>query len=123
MHADGQPDALLEREHELERVRAALGAAGRGAGRSLVVEGAAGIGKSRLLLEAERACAGDLGVRVLAARATELEHGFPSGVARRLFELSRLEAPADERGRWLAGAAALAADVLAGAPAGDAGFA
>jgi len=124
--------ALLEREHELERVRAALRSAGQRAGGALVIEGAAGIGKSRLLEEA-RLRASDLGVRVLVARATELEQGFPFGVVRQLFERPLLEAEAGERDRWLAGAAALAADVLTGAPtasapapgpaAGDSGYA
>jgi predicted ATPase len=98
------PAALLEREHELERVRAALRAAGKRAGATLVIEGAAGIGKSRLL-EAAREQASDLGVRVLAARATELEQGFPFGVARQHFERPLLDADAGERDRWLAGAA------------------
>ena len=110
-----QPAALLEREHEVERVRAALRAAGQRAGGALVIEGAAGMGKSRLLEEA-RARASDLGVWVLSARATELEQGFPFGVVRQLFERPLLEADAGERERWLAGAAALAADVLTGAP-------
>ena len=128
-----RPAALLEREHEVERVRAALRAAGQRAGKALVIEGAAGMGKSRLLEEA-RARAPDLGLRVLAARATELEQGFPFGVVRQLFERPLLEADAGERDRWLAGAAALAADLLAGAPtaavaaapgpsAGDPGYA
>ena len=108
------PAALLEREHELERVRAALRAADKRAGAALVIEGAAGIGKSRLLGEA-RTRASDLGLLVLAARATELEQGFPFGVVRQLFERPLLEADAGERDRWLAGAAALAADVLTGA--------
>ena len=129
-----RPAALLEREHELERVRAALRSAGQRAGAALVIEGAAGMGKSRLLEEA-RARASHLGLRVLAARATELEQAFPFGVVRQLFERTLLEADAGERDRWLAGAAALAADVLAGAPttasgvpapgpsAGDSGYA
>jgi DNA-binding CsgD family transcriptional regulator len=108
-----RPAALLEREHELERVRAALRAAGQRAGAALVIEGAAGMGKSRLLEEA-RARASDVGLRVLAARATELEQGFPFGVVRQLFERPLVEADAGERDRWLAGAAALAADVLTG---------
>jgi DNA-binding CsgD family transcriptional regulator len=106
--------ALLEREHEVERVRAALRAAGQRAGGALVIEGAEGMGKSRLLEEA-RARASDLGLRVLSARGTELERGFPFGVVRQLFERPLLEADAGERDRWLAGAAALAADVLTGA--------
>src|SRR5881227_2911041 len=126
-------DVLLERERELERVRATLGAVGRRNGATLMVEGAAGIGKSRLLEEA-CALASDLGLRVLAARATELEQGFPFGVVRELFERRLLEADGGERDRWLAGAAALAAEVLSGAPtasvapasgpaAGDPGYA
>jgi predicted ATPase len=73
-----EPAALLEREHEVERIRAALRAAGRRVGGLLVIEGAAGMRKSRLLAEA-RVRAADLGVRVLSARATELEQGFHSG--------------------------------------------
>ncbi len=109
------PAVLLEREHEVARVRAVLGAVGRRAGGTLVIEGAPGIGKSRLL-EAARSWAPDVGVRVLAARATELEHGFPFGIVRQLFERPLLEADAGERARWLAGAAALASDVLTAAP-------
>src|SRR5437868_5251141 len=110
-----EPGALLEREHEVERIGAALRAVGRRAGAALVIEGAAGLGKSRLLDEA-RARASELGFRVASARATELEQGFPYGVVRQLFERPLLEADADQRDRWLAGAAALAADVLTGVP-------
>jgi DNA-binding CsgD family transcriptional regulator len=110
------PDALLEREHEVERIRDALRSAGQQAGRTLIVEAAAGLGKSRLLEEARRQ-APRLGVRSLSARATELEQGFPFGVMRQLFERRLVEADSGERDRWLAGAAALAADVLIAAPA------
>jgi DNA-binding CsgD family transcriptional regulator len=116
----GQPAALLEREHEIERVLAALRAVGRRAGVTLVIEGAAGIGKSRLLQEA-RAGGSGLGLRVLEARATELEQGFPYGVMRQLFERLILEADSGERERWLAGAASLAADLLTGASAASSG--
>ena len=128
-----EPFVLLERESEVGSIRAALRAAGRGAGGVLVVEGAAGMGKSRLLEEA-RVQASELGVRVLNARATELEQGFPFGVVRQLFERALLQAEPGERDRWLAGAAALAAEVVTGAPttgattsagpsAGDRGYA
>jgi DNA-binding NarL/FixJ family response regulator len=43
------PDGLLERGREVEHVRAAVRAVGQRGGRALVVEGPAGIGKSRLL--------------------------------------------------------------------------
>src|SRR6185437_8414862 len=109
------PDALLERELEVERVRGALRAAGRREGVVVVIEGPAGIGKSRLL-EIAQSRASDLGFRVLSARATELEQGFPFGVVRQLFERVITEAESADRDRWLAGAAALAADLLTGAP-------
>src|SRR3954462_11511770 len=65
------------------------------------------------LLDDGRARATDLGDRALSARATELEQGFPFGVVRQLFERPLLEADSKERDGWLAGAAGLAAGVLA----------
>src|SRR5438105_15309447 len=94
-----EPGALLEREHELERFHAALHAVGQRAGGTLAVEGPGGLGKSRLLA-AGLAEAASLGVRVLSARATELEQGFPFGIVRQLFERLLVEADPDERGRW-----------------------
>jgi hypothetical protein len=83
-----------------------------------VVEGPAGIGKSRLLA-ALREAAADLGLRCCRpAVAAELE--FPFGVAAALFE----PALADEarRGRWLDGPPRPpAAGVLAAGRAGDEG--
>jgi tetratricopeptide (TPR) repeat protein len=111
----GEPGALLEREHELERAHGLLRAVGRRRGGVLVIEGAAGLGKSRLLDEA-RAVAAGLGVRVLAALASDLEQGYPFGVIRQLFERPLLEAECEERERLLTGAAALAADVLTASP-------
>jgi DNA-binding CsgD family transcriptional regulator len=125
-------DTLLEREHEVERIRSAVRGVGPQAGVAVVIEGAAGMGKSRLL-EVARVRAADLGLRVLSARATELEQGFPFGVARQLFERVILQAELGERDRWLTGAAELAADVLTAVPgvgsrasvpsAGDSGYA
>jgi DNA-binding CsgD family transcriptional regulator len=113
------PDALLEREHEVERVRGAVRGVGQRAGAVVVIEGPAGIGKSRLL-DVARVRASDLGLRVLSARAMELEQGFPFGVMRQLFERTIVEADSGERERWLAGAAALAADVLNARPTSEA---
>jgi AAA ATPase domain len=109
------PDRLLEREHEIERIRAAIRAVGQRAGRVTVIEGAAGMGKSKLLAHT-REHAATRGLRVLSARATELEQGFPYGVIRQLFERTIAEADTDQRERWLTGAAALAADLVTAAP-------
>src|SRR5436309_15808401 len=115
LSATAGPAALLEREHEVERVHAVLGAIGRRNGCVLAIEGTAGLGKSRLLEQA-RAAAPDQGVRVLAALASDLEQGYPFGVMRQLFERALLEAESGERERWLAGAAGLAADLVTASP-------
>ena len=114
--AAAEPTALLEREHEIDRLRTALRAVGQRAGTTLVIEGAAGMGKSRLLREARERAVG-LGFTVLGARATELEQGFPYGVMLQLFERLLLEADSGERERWVAGAASLAVELLTGASA------
>jgi hypothetical protein len=98
----GRAELLLERDRELESLRAALADAADGDGRLALVEGPAGIGKSRLLAEL-RAAATEEDVRVLAARGSELEREFPFGVVRRLFESPLTDA--ELRERWLAGAA------------------
>src|SRR4051812_31562149 len=127
--ATAAPVALLEREQEVERIRGVLDAATRRDGAALAIDAAPGLGKSRLLDEA-RAQAAQLGVGVLNARATQLEQTFPFGVVRQLFERAVLGAAPGERERWLAGAAALGAEVLTGAAApgtgpvvGDPGYA
>jgi DNA-binding CsgD family transcriptional regulator/tetratricopeptide (TPR) repeat protein len=91
---------LLEREEEEAAIRAAAADAAAGHGRLVVVEGAAGIGKSSLL---DRVPA--LVDRTLTARGSDLESQFPYGVVRQLFE-----PVLDER--LLAGAARQAAPVF-----------
>src|SRR5205823_3401996 len=66
--------------------------------------------------EQARAAARLLGVRVLAALASDLEQGYSFGVMRQLFERPLVEAESGERDRWLTGAAALAADVVTASP-------
>ncbi|HYJ00097.1 MAG TPA: AAA family ATPase [Thermoleophilaceae bacterium] len=102
---------LLERERELAELDALVGEASAGAGRLAVVEAAAGLGKTRLLAVA-RDRGREAGMRVLAARATELERGFAFGLARQLFEPAL--AALDESGReaLLAGAAGAARGAL-----------
>ena len=51
----------------------------------ILIEGPAGIGKSRLLLEAAR-LATSSGARVLSARGSQLERSFAFGAVRQLFE-------------------------------------
>jgi tetratricopeptide (TPR) repeat protein len=74
---------LLERERELAELERNVAAAAAGAGRVLVVEGPAGIGKTRLLAEA-CATARAAGTTVLRARGGVLERDFAFGVARQL---------------------------------------
>ena len=82
----------------------------------VLIEGPAGIGKSRLVDELISRAAGT-GVRVLAARGAHLERDFPFGVVRQLFE--PLLADARERERLLAGAAASATPIFeASVPSG-----
>src|SRR3954468_20302685 len=83
---DGDPrSGLLERERELAAIDRLCRAARDGAGQALLLEGPAGIGKSSLLAAA-RTEGEAAGLRVLTARASELESGFGFGVVRQLFE-------------------------------------
>ena len=104
-------DVLLERETELGAIDDALAAAASGSGQLLLVEGSAGIGKSRLLAAA-RSEAARRGLRVLHARGVELEQAFGFGVARQLFEPVLATARARERAVLLSGAAELAAGLF-----------
>jgi DNA-binding CsgD family transcriptional regulator/tetratricopeptide (TPR) repeat protein len=67
---------LVGRADAESLVRSVLAAAGGGAGGCVIVEGPAGIGKSRILAEAA-AWAGQLGLTVAAGRATELDRVAP----------------------------------------------
>jgi DNA-binding CsgD family transcriptional regulator len=102
-------ERLLERETELETLRAFIQDADESSPRLALIEGQAGIGKTALLGEARRLAEGD-GIRVLSARGSQLEREFPFGVVRQLFE--PLLVDPDERDRLLAGAAASAAAVF-----------
>ena len=99
---------LFEREGELQTLGMQITAACRGTGQLVTVEGAAGIGKTRLLAAA-RAQAEQAGMRVLVARGSELEREFAHGVVRQLFEPLFVNADKAERNDLLAGAAEPAA--------------
>lgn len=91
--AAGGPWAdLYEREAELAALSEALAEARAGTGGLVVVEGPAGIGKSRLLAEA-RAAAAARGMTVLTARGTDLEREAPFGVVAELFAAVRTATP------------------------------
>src|SRR5580765_2838445 len=108
---------LLERNGELARIESALNQARSGSGTFVVVEGPAGIGKTALLAAA-RTVAAESGMRVLRSRATEVEHEFPFGIVRQLFEPTLIEASESERAELLDGAAGVAAGLLGlGGPA------
>ena len=100
---------LLERDHELGVLEATLASTVGGDAGLVLVEGPAGIGKSRLVAEARRRAA-ENGLLVLSARGGELEREFPFGVVRQLFEPRLTDV--DARERLLAGAAAPAAMVF-----------
>jgi DNA-binding CsgD family transcriptional regulator len=102
---------FLERSEELARIESTLAEARSGRGRFVVVEGAAGIGKTTLLA-ATRIAATNGGMRVLRSRGTELERDFPFGVVRQLFEPPLAEASELERADLLEAAAGVAAGLL-----------
>ncbi len=103
---------LLERERELTELRNALTDAARGRGRLILVEGAAGLGKTSLLRAAAEIAA-DSGVTCLRARANELERDFAYGCVRQLLEPAIAKASEPERERLFEGAASNARPLLA----------
>jgi DNA-binding CsgD family transcriptional regulator len=104
--SSGRAPSLLEREAQIAALQALTDAARSGDGRFAVIEGGAGIGKTRLLGEG-RAIAGSAGLRVLAARGGEFEREFAYGIVRQLFEPLLATAPPDLRADFLSGPAAL----------------
>ncbi|HKD93942.1 MAG TPA: AAA family ATPase [Gaiellaceae bacterium] len=115
--------ALLERDSELAALQALIEAARAGHGRLVVIEGAAGIGKTVLLAQARR-LAEAAGFRAVSARAGELETSYAFGVVRQLLEPEVARATDEERAVLLDGAAGLATRALGrvsetGAAAGD----
>ncbi|MBS1881009.1 MAG: AAA family ATPase [Actinobacteria bacterium] len=115
---------LLERERELGSLDALLDGLATGRSRAALIEGPAGIGKTRLLTAA-RAAAKERGIASLGARGSELEREFPFGVVRQMLEPALLARP--NRGELFEGAAEMAAAVFAPpgteALGGDASFA
>ncbi len=103
-------EGLHEREHELATLDAALTAALAGRGGVVLIEGAAGSGKTRLL---DELCGKATGrARVLRARGGEQELGLQLLVTRELFGPLIRRAGDEELARWFAGAAELAGPLL-----------
>jgi len=110
----------------LDALQAALATAAGGRGRTILVEGSAGAGKSALVGAASEHSR-STGMRVLSARGSEIEREFAFGVVRQLFEEELASASAARRGQLLSGPAAPAAGAvlpIAEAPPGQtqAGF-
>src|SRR6478609_6571005 len=97
----------IERDFEVDALRAAI----RGGGGVVVLEAAAGLGKT-VLLEHAGVLAEDAGWLVRRAAPGPLEHHLPFGVIRTL-----LETPVRESGMALDGATAVAGALLVNADA------
>ena len=115
---------LVERERELEAMTALLDALAKGVPHIALIEGPAGIGKTRLLTELRRqARAG--GIAALGARGSELEREFPFGVVRQMLEPALVARP--DRSELFEGAAEIASTVFeppdSGSLGGDASYA
>ncbi|MEV6960328.1 AAA family ATPase [Streptomyces sp. NPDC051207] len=102
---------LLEREREMDLIRAGVRRARGGDGAFVVFEGAPGTGKTRLLAAARREAEKE-GLQVLHARAGALERGFAWVVVRQLFEHCLSAADGTDQGDLLAGPAALAGSIF-----------
>jgi DNA-binding CsgD family transcriptional regulator len=111
---------LLERDAALDQIDQRLRDAIAGRGSLLLLEGPAGIGKTRLAVAAG-VLGRELGLTTLSARGSELEREFAYGLVRQLFETTVVTASPSEQAELLAGAAGRAAALFGVvAPEGDA---
>ncbi len=113
-----EADRLLERETELEKLEALVRRAAAGQGSTALIEGSAGIGKTRLLAAVEMT-ARDAGLEVIRARGGELEADIAYGLVRQLFEPAVVTADEATRVDLLGGAAAFASPLLGIEAPGD----
>ena len=105
-------ERLLERGFELGVVHDAVAAAARDAGRLVVVEGPAGIGKTRLLDET-RERAAQAGMHLLHARCDPSERDVPFGAVRAL--LASAATTREDLAELFTGPASLCMAILSGA--------
>lgn len=111
--------STLERETELARIAAALDAAAAGTGQVLVIEGEAGIGKTRLVQETRR-LAKERGFGRLQATGDEVESAMAWGVVRQMVERSISRYAGEIREAIVAGPTGNALSALEKAPDGPA---
>jgi DNA-binding CsgD family transcriptional regulator len=102
---------LLERDREMDLIRAGVRQARGGDGAFVVFEGARGTGKTQLLAAARQEAEKE-GLQVLHARAGALERRFAWVVVRQLFEHCLSAADRTDRADLLAGPAALAGSIF-----------
>ena len=120
MAAGDRGQALLERDAALATINQRLNDAAAGGGSLLLLEGPAGIGKTRLMQAAGR-CGRELGLMTLTASGSELERDFAYGVVRQLFEAPLAAMSPLKRTGLLAGAAGRAASLFGIAATSDDG--
>jgi DNA-binding CsgD family transcriptional regulator len=107
----GQAGALLDRDAELRALAELVDRVACGRGGVLLIEGAAGIGKTSLLRGVEE-LADSARARVLRARGGELEQSFAFGLAAQLLGPALAELDAEERASVVAGAGELGVPAL-----------
>ena len=88
-----------EREREAQAIGGVIDAAVAGNGGALLIEGEAGIGKTRLLATARGRAEGS-GARVLHASSDETEAGVPLSAARALFGRASRASTWKDRRAW-----------------------
>ncbi|RYP81915.1 hypothetical protein EKO23_22780 [Nocardioides guangzhouensis] len=110
------PDGLVDREREMAVLSTVVDALGEGTPGCLLIEGPAGIGKTRLLDEVRRLAVG-AGLPLRSARSSALEQGFDFEVVRQLFDTDVDDVlRRDERLAVLRGLREATADLAASAP-------
>jgi DNA-binding CsgD family transcriptional regulator len=97
---------LLERDEALRTLAGALGSARSGAGAFVLIEGHAGMGKTRLV-DAALEQADSIGIAALRITCAELERNLSFGIAERLVKALLAELPARRRTALLRKAPAL----------------
>lgn len=102
---------LLEREHERGALGDLIASAVAGSGGAVVIEGPAGIGKTRLIAESV-VLAVKTRCTCLTARGSELERDFAFGAVRQLFEARLARLSQERRAAIFSGAAARAAPIF-----------